>query len=200
MKGKKARIIKRVATIILVLLLAYFVFNAIIIYNYSSNYSEKKSDVAIVLGAGTSNGKLSPIFIERINHAIYLYNNNRVQYIILTGGYGKGQTLADSEVAKSYTLAQGVPDEATYIDTKSQYTIENLEESKRIMDSLNLNSALIVSDPLHMKRSMVMAKNLKMEYNPSPTKTTRYKSFFPKLKSLIYESFFYSIAQLTFQN
>ncbi|WP_052303999.1 YdcF family protein [Cellulophaga algicola] len=73
------------------LLLGYFVLNSVRIYNYSFEYNEHKSDVAIVLGAGTNIGKLSPVFKERINHSILLYNKGIVKKIILTGGFGKGQ-------------------------------------------------------------------------------------------------------------
>jgi len=86
----------------------FFIFNAIKIYVYASNYEVSKSDVAIVLGAGTDNGVLSPIFKERINHAIYLYNNKIVSKIIFTGGTGEGQLSADSEIAKQYAIECGL--------------------------------------------------------------------------------------------
>ena len=173
---------------------------AVRIYQYSFEYSEQKCDVAIVLGAGTSNGKVSPIFKERINHGIYLYKQHLVNKIILTGGRGKGQSQADSEVAKTYAQQQGVPVHDIIIETKSKYTINNLTESKRIMDSLGLKSVLLVSDPLHMKRSVDLAKKLNLNCSASPTQTSMYQSFIPKFKSLMYESFYYCVGELTCKN
>ncbi|WP_165396081.1 YdcF family protein [Flavobacterium sp. J27] len=184
---------------VFIIILSYFIFNGFVIYNYSFNYSEKKSDVAIVLGAGTNSGKLSPIFKERINQSLYLYNKKITKKIILTGGFGINQLKADSEIAKEYLLIHGIPNSAIIIEKKSKYTIENIIESKHIMDSLGLNSALIVSDPLHMKRSMKIAEKLNINCQPSPTKTTMYKSFFPKLFSLTYETFYYTLGKLTGQ-
>lgn len=180
--------------------LCYFIFNGIIIYRYSSKYYEVKSDVAIVLGAGTSNGKLSPVFKERVNHSIYLYGEGIIEKILLTGGYGDGQNQSDSEIAKEYLLNQGIPNEVIIIENKSKYTIENLKESKQIMDSLGLVSALIVSDPLHMKRSIELAKKLNIDCKPSPTKTSMYISFLPRTKSLVYETFFYSLGKIVGKN
>lgn len=184
----------------MMLLLGYFVFNGFKIYNYSFKYSEDKSDAAIVLGAGTNSGQLSQVFKERINHSIYLYDAKVIGVIILTGGYGDAQNLSDSEIAKNYLLTQGIPEESILIEKKSRYTIENLVESKRIMDSLRLNSALIVTDPLHMKRSMGLAEKLGITCKPSPTKTTMYRSILPKAKSLVYETFYYSLGQIAGKN
>lgn len=197
---KITRIISKLLTFFIIGVVCYFLFNAVLIFQYSSHYSETKSDVAIVLGAATYHGELSPVFRERLNHGIYLYQEGIVDYILLTGGVGEGETLADSEVAKSYVMSQDLPEDAILIETSSNYTIENLQEAKHIMDSLSLHSALIVSDPLHMKRSVALAEKLDMHCEPSPTKTSMYKSFFPKLKSLLYETFFYSLGQVAGKN
>ncbi len=95
---------KKAFSLIVAVILSYFLYNSIIIYNYSFEYSEDICDVVIVLGAGTNNGKVSPIFKERINHGIYLYNKGVVSKIIFTGGYGEGQKLSDSKIAKEYAL------------------------------------------------------------------------------------------------
>lgn len=53
---------------------------------------------------------------------------------------------------------------------ESKYTTENLEQSKQIMDSLGLKSALLVSDPLQMKRTIKLAKYYEIDCKSSPTK------------------------------
>tara|TARA_B100000809_G_scaffold250009_1_gene281993 strand:+ start:2650 stop:3252 length:603 start_codon:yes stop_codon:yes gene_type:complete len=191
---------KRLLSVFGLIVGLYFSANLIRIYNFSFQYSETKSDVAIVLGASTKNNEVSPIFKERINHSIYLYESKIVTKIIFTGGYGKGQNISDSELAKKYALKKGIPSKDILIEKKSRFTIENLIQAKIIMDSCNLVSALIVSDPLHMKRSIALAKNQHIECKSSPTKTTMYKSFGPKTKSLFYEALFFSLGQLTGKN
>ena len=185
------KIIKKTLLVVGLFLIGYFLFNAFGIYRYASNYSEQPSDVAIVLGAGTNGGKLSPVFRERINHGITLYRKGVVKQILFTGGFGQGQQLADSEVAKRYALKEGVPENAILIETRSKFTFENMIEAKSIMDSLHLETALIVSDPLHMKRSMTLAAQHHISCQSSPTPTTMYRSFRPKLGSLFYETVFY---------
>lgn len=191
---------KRILSVTFIILSGCFIFNGIKIYRYSFKYSEEISDIGIVLGAGTSGKKISPVFQERINHSVYLYNAKKIKMILLTGGYGEGQGQPDSEIAKKYLILRGVPHEVILTERKSKYTIENLEESKRIMDSLKLRSALVITDPLHMKRSIDLAKKLNINCKPSPTKTTMYRSFLPKAKSLLYETFYYSLGQIAGKN
>ncbi|BDD06766.1 YdcF family protein [Aureibacter tunicatorum] len=174
--------------------------NGVEIYKFSFRYSETKSDAAIVLGAGTTKGKVSPIFKERLNHSMYLLRKKSVNYIILTGGIDKNQKRSDSEIARDYLINNGILDKDILIEKHSKYTIENLIETKAIMDSLNLTSALVISDPLHMKRSIELAKNLKIKCQPSPTPSTMYRSFVPKAKSLIYETIFFSLGEATGHN
>lgn len=194
MKALK-NIILGLAIIFIILL----IFNTFSIYNYSKVYSEKKSDFAIVLGAGTSNGVLSPVFKERINHGIYLFKKGTVDKIIFTGGTGEGQKFSDSKIARVYAIKNGIPSQDIFIEESSRYTHENLVQAKSIIDSLNISSALIVSDPLHMKRSMAIAQSIGMNCESSPTKTSMYKSTLPKFKSLLYETFFYTLGKLTFR-
>ncbi|OJJ16999.1 hypothetical protein BKI52_30240 [marine bacterium AO1-C] len=190
MKLKKKKYI-----ILIGILLGYFFINSIRIYNYSFEYYESKSDAAIVLGAGTKNGKLSPVFRERINHSILLYKKRVVDKIIFTGGFGEGQKQSDSRVAKNYALGNGISEKDILIEEKSRYTVENLKQSKQIMDSLGLTNALIVSDPMHMKRAMNLAKYYEIHCRPSPTKTTMYKSAKVKIRQLLYETFYFSLRE-----
>jgi len=174
--------------------------NGIRIGRYASEYSEKTSDVAIVLGAGTDGKTVSPVFRGRLDHAIDLYRRGKARSILLTGGRAEGQLLSDSEIAGRYLLERGIPPGAILLERVSRYTVENLSESRRIMDSLGLRSALIVSDPLHMKRAMGLAEAMDLECEPSPTPTSAYRSFFPKARSLVYEVFFYSLGQVVGKN
>jgi uncharacterized SAM-binding protein YcdF (DUF218 family) len=166
--------------------------NTIAIARYAKRYDDTRSDVAIVLGAGTSNGKVSDVFAERIRHGVTLYEQGSVAHVIFTGGFGEGQTISDSEAAKNFAIREGLPPDSASIEERSTVTYENLEEAHGLMQTNGWETALVVSDPLHMKRSMLIAKRLGIDARPSPTPTTMYRSWRTKLKLLMYESFFYN--------
>ncbi len=189
-KRDKCKIILASGVIIL-LLIAFAIGIAISIWNYGKVDEKAPADVAIVLGAAISDGEVSPVYRERINHAITLYEEGTVDFIILTGGFGEGSYKSDSQVAKEYALSQDVPEERILIEEKSTITEENLEFSKEVMEENDLETAIIVSDPLHMKRAMLMAEDYNINAISSPTPTSMYKTLKTKIPFLLREEFFY---------
>ena len=169
----------------------YLAFTAYSIVSYGKSDKKTPSDVAIVLGAGTYNGEVSPVYRERINHGIWLYENGYVDFLIFTGGIGEGNDVSDAYAAKQYAISKSVPENVIFIEEFSAITEENLEYAKTIMDENSMNTAIIVSDPLHMKRAMLMAEDYGINACSSPTPTTMYKSLKTKLPFLAREEFFY---------
>jgi len=98
----------------------YVTWMTISIISYSNDRNEVISDAAIVLGAGISHDKPSPVFRERINHAIYLYRQGKVEHLIFTGGLGEGETLAESEVARMYAIENAVLPKKSLLKKRQQ--------------------------------------------------------------------------------
>ena len=170
----------------------YSVMTAASIWQYGKVDEKCRADAAIILGAGAYEGTISPVFKERMNHGIWLYQNNYVKKLILTGGYGKGNSYSDAYAAKLYAESLGIPTVDILLEEQSTITQENISYAKKIMEREKLRSAVIVSDPLHMKRAMRMAKDAGIKAYSSPTPTTRYISLKSKLPFLAREVFFYT--------
>ncbi|MBQ3519266.1 MAG: YdcF family protein [Clostridia bacterium] len=182
---------KKIISVAVCVVILFLTFTAVSIVNYGKNDHKTQADVAIVLGAAASDEGVSPVFRERINHGIWLYENEFVDYLIFTGGMGEGNAKSDALIAKEYALSQGVPADVILIEEKSTITEENLENAKEIMDENGLRTAIIVSDPLHMKRAMLMAKDYGIDGYSSPTPTTMYRSIKAQFPFLVREEFFY---------
>ena len=178
-------------SICLVLCLCITGAAAVGILRYGDRDEKCTCDVAIVLGAGSFNGQISAVYRERINHGIWLLEQEYVEYLIFTGGYGKGSNRSDAAAAMDYALRQGVPKGCSRIEEVSTLTEENLSEAKKLMDREGFRRAIVVSDPLHMKRAMLMAKDRGIEAYSSPTPTTMYRSSKSKLEFLEREVFLY---------
>ncbi|KOP28318.1 protein sanA-like protein [Hapalosiphon sp. MRB220] len=163
------------------------------IYVYSSKTRVSNADAAIVLGAEVWGKKPSPVFRERINHAIALYKHGKVHNIIFTGGVGKNKEIAEAIVGKRYAISKGVKKADILTETASQNTHQNLLYAKKVALPQHLSKFLIVSDPLHLKRAVLMAQDLGMDAYPSATPTTRYRSFQTKFKFLLRETFGYFV-------
>jgi len=187
----RAQLLRKVGLGALVALLALFIGTAISIYAYPFPTAPEHADAAIVLGAAVWGDQPSPVFEERILHAIDLYKAGTIDYIIFTGGQGKGDTLSEAQAGRGYAVAAGVPAHDIMVETLSTVTYENLSNAQRLGHERGISTYLIVSDPLHMKRSLEMAHDLGMNAYPSPTPSTRFRTWRTILPFLLRETYFY---------
>ncbi|MBX3058794.1 MAG: YdcF family protein [Anaerolineae bacterium] len=171
-----AKWIKRLSLMLGVLATAVLTGIALDVYRFSLRDETRPADAAIVLGAAVYGERPSPIFRERINHAIRLYQEGHVQHIIFTGGVGHRDELAEAEVGRNYALARGVPATAVLIEITSTNTQENLANAQIVAAENGLTSFLIVSTPYHMRRALAIADDLGMAAYSSPTRTIRWIS------------------------
>lgn len=187
----KVRALKYSIIFIAAAILIYISVNAVEIWDYSKVDEKQTADVIVVLGAEASGGEVSPVFRERINHAIWLYKNGYADKLIFTGGYGDGEEYSEGYSAQEYAKSQGIPAEDILIEESSAITEENLKNAKQIMGANGFKTAILVSDPLHMKRAMLLARDTGITAYTSPTPTSMYKSLKTKLKFLGRELFYY---------
>jgi len=179
--------LKRLCAGTLAAALLFTLICTIQVTGYAQKDETRPADAAIVLGAAAYGDRPSPIFRERINHAVSLYHQGLVNTLIFTGGRNPNDPLSEAEVARNYALAQGVPAAAILIETTSTNTQENLRNAQEVAVAHNLHTFLIVSTPYHQKRALSLAKDLGLEAYSSPTRTTRWISWFSRGRNCLRE-------------
>lgn len=85
-KRSKIKIVLLCLLIAVASIVIYIGANALSIWSFASKDETRTADCAIVLGAAAYPHAPSPVYKERLNHAIKLYNDGTVSYILLTGG------------------------------------------------------------------------------------------------------------------
>jgi uncharacterized SAM-binding protein YcdF (DUF218 family) len=197
MKIKKYKLKKLILLCLISIFLVTILSVAIAIYIYGNTPKQIKAEAGIVLGAEVWEKEPSPVFRERINHAINLYQKGDIHKIIFTGGVGAGKEFSEAEVGKNYAIKNGVAENNILMEVRSRTTYQNLENAKQVALSvfpkLQSHKFLIVSDPLHLRRAVMMAQDIGLDAYPSPTPTTRYRSFKSQLEFLIRETYFYFV-------
>ena len=188
---KKIKTKYKVLMLLILFLVIYIGKNVFDICAFSAEDQKCRADVAVILGAAAYNGEVSPVYRERINHGITLYEEGYVDRLIVTGGTANQGEESDASAAKKYLLSRGIPEEAVLMEDQSSITQENLENSKAIMEENGYETAIIVSDPLHMKRAMLLAEDAGITAYSSPTPSTRYISLRTKIPFLARETFYY---------
>ena len=187
MKIRIGRVLKVVALVVLVTI----AITAGRIYSFGRTTSDTNADAAVVLGAAVWSNDVSPVFRERINHAIDLYRRGKVRKLIFTGGQGNSNEPTEAAAARSHAMANGIPAQDILIEQKSHTTYENIVYAKQLVEANNLKKVLLVSDPMHMRRAITMAKDIGLDALPSPTTTSRYQGWRTQLMELTRETFYY---------
>lgn len=168
------RLLARIVTGIIALSVLLGWYSAMTVFLFSLRDETRPADAAIVLGAAVWGDRPSPVFRERINHAIQLYHDGIVPTIIFTGGVGNRDELAEAEVGRNYAIARGVDPAHILLETTSTSTLENLRNAQMVAQQNGLETFLIVSTPNHMRRALAVAHDLHMEAYSSPTRSIRW--------------------------
>lgn len=148
--------------------------------------------VAIVLGAAAWGNKPSPVFKERIRHAVHLYQSKTTQKLIFTGGALRADFPSEGEVGARWAIKLGVAPEDTAYESISRDTWHNLKNAHVILQNEQIDSVILVSDYFHLARAGIMARDLNLQVQLSPTPTSKFKSFSAAEKFKLYakESYF----------
>ncbi len=129
-------------------------------------------DAIVVLGAAQYDGKPSPVFEARLEHAVGLFQAGIAASFVVTGGKLPGDRTTESAVARQYAIDHGVPASAIYGEHDAHNTLDSLRSVARLMRQRGQRTAVFVSDPTHMLRVLRIAKDLGIEAFGSPTQTS----------------------------
>lgn len=145
------------------LLLAYPAWLAFRIWQQSRRDELGPADAIVVLGAAQYDGRPSPVFRARLDHALYLYQEGFAPTIVVTGGKQPGDRFTEAEAGRAYLAAQGVPEDAIVMEDQGRTTLQSLTAVARIAVDAEIDTILLVSDPLHSARVKRMAADLGFE-------------------------------------
>lgn len=172
---------------ILPLSMFYFFF---VFYNfltisiiYQFNQPKYNQDFIIVLGSGLIDGKtVPPLLVKRIEKAIQFYNAQshatlNPPKILMSGGKGDDEHIAESVAMKNYALEKGIPETDILIEANSKNTLENMKFSKEIMEQAFGGSnfrALFTTNNFHLFRAGLFAKMADLKADGIGAKTAFY--------------------------
>ena len=142
------------------------------IWQQGATDERRPADAIVVLGAAQYDGRPSPVFEARLEHAVALWKEGIAPYFVVTGGKLAGDRTTEAAVAREYAIAHGVPDAAIFGEDEAHNTLSSLTAVAALMRDRGLESTVIVSDPTHMLRALRMAEDLGLVAWGSPTTTS----------------------------
>jgi len=139
------------------------------IETYASQDQAASADAIGVFGAAEYDGKPSPVYRARLDHALELYHRKIAPLIITLGGAG-GDEYSEGAVGREYLMGQGVPEEAIIAETVSRNTEDSARRIAVIARANGLRKLVIVSDGTHLFRihEICAADGLDVLTSPRP--------------------------------
>ena len=130
---------------------------------------EAPSDAICVFGAAEYDGRPSPVYRARLDHALALYHRGIAPMIITLGG-GGGDQFSEGAVGAQYLMSKGVPEEDIIAETESRNTEESARRIAVIARANGLRRLVIVSDGTHLFRihAICSAEGLDVLTSPRP--------------------------------
>ena len=120
-----------------------------------------KLDYVVVLGAGLIGDKVTPLLASRIEKGIAIYQKHPGSKLIMSGGQGPDEIIAEGQAMANYALEKGVPAEDILIENQSTNTEENLKFSFALMKSGSRFA--LVTNYYHVFRALLLARKLKIK-------------------------------------
>ncbi|HUH62585.1 MAG TPA: YdcF family protein [Terracidiphilus sp.] len=169
---RRRRLVRGTLLLLLALtiaLAAWFRWVYVQIERYATLDQAAPADAIAVFGAAEYDGKPSPVFRARLDHARSLYNRGIAPILITMGGNG-GDQYTEGAVGREYLMGTGVPEDAIIAETHSTSSEESARRIAVIARANRMQRLLIVSDPTHMFRihEICAADGLNVLTSPRP--------------------------------
>lgn len=131
-----------------------------------------KADAIAVFGAAEYDGRPSPVYRARLDHAATLYNRGIAPLIVTLGGDG-GDEFSEGGVGRDYLMTVGIPESAIIAETESRSTAEAARRLAAIARTNRFLRIVVVSDDTHLFRihAMCAANGLNVLTSPRPRVT-----------------------------
>jgi uncharacterized SAM-binding protein YcdF (DUF218 family) len=169
---RAARIALRVGLVVVALGLCYYLVTFFQVWHAARSDDERRSQAVIVLGAAQYNGRPSPDYRARLDHAADLYRRHVAPLVVVTGGRQPGDRFTESSAGADYLHGRGVPDTAIQRESTSHNSFEELAASARFLKPEHITRVVLVSDPFHSLRIQLIADEVGLDAVTSPTRTS----------------------------
>jgi uncharacterized SAM-binding protein YcdF (DUF218 family) len=178
-------------------LISFIIVEAVVASHSKTSADAGGADYLIVLGAGLRGSTPSPTLTSRLDAALDYLDANPETVVVVSGGQGSGEDIAEAEAMSKYLTEHGVHSEKIIEEKLSVSTAENLRFSFSLIDSDASARKItpkiaVLTNEFHIYRTGILAKrdhrDVSLISAPTPIgylKVTYYvREYFGLLKAL----------------
>ena len=152
--------------------LFYFLLSLFQVWNTGRSDDRQPVDAIVVLGAAQYDGRPSPQFQARLDHALKLWKLDLASYIVVTGGKQVGDRFTEAAAARKFFETKGVTDNLIFEENLGKTTYASLLAVSRVASERKIERVLIVSDPFHQLRAKLIAQEVGLDAITSATRSS----------------------------
>ena len=167
--------LRRVATIPLavgVVLAAVVCVNVAQVWMAGRTDDRSAVDAIVVMGAAQYDGRPTPQFQARLDHALELWLDGVAPIIVTTGGNQPGDRFTEGGSGAKYLNERGVDSSSLVIEEAGSTTRRSLVGVADLLFERGAEHVVIVTEPFHALRSQLIAQDLGLHVTLSSTQTS----------------------------
>jgi uncharacterized SAM-binding protein YcdF (DUF218 family) len=192
----RSRWIIRLLLVAAIVVAAYLIFISSRIAAESSKQDLHPADAIVVFGAAQYDGRPSPVFRARLDHAFELFQRGLAPAVLTTGGPASDPSYSEGGVGHDYLVHRGIPDSSVIAETQGSDTAKSAERLAVIMRANHMRSCIAVSDAYHVFRIRNLLEHEGIRVYVSPRPDSRPHSVLQRAIALLRESTSYMLWKL----
>lgn len=168
-------VLRRVATIVLatgVVLAVVAGVNVAQVWMAGRTDDRRAVDAIVVMGAAQYDGRPTPQFQARLDHALELWMDGVAPIIVTTGGNQPGDRFTEGGSGAKYLNERGVDSSSLVIEEAGSTTRRSLVGVAGLLFERGAEHVVIVTEPFHALRSQLIAQDLGLHVSLSSTQTS----------------------------
>lgn len=178
---------------VLLALACYVAVIYLVIVRQSNRIETRAAGAIVVFGAAQYDGRPSPVYKARLDHAAQLYHRGLAPIVITTGGSGEDPRFSEGVVGREYLKTLGIPDSQLIAETQSPDTAESARRVSTIMRVNGMHDCLAVSDAYHLFRVKHMLAREGVTAYASPRPNSKPQTFWKRQEAVFHEIASYTV-------
>ena len=159
----------------------------------SEAQQEQPADAIVVFGAAQYDGRPSPVFRARLDHAFDLFQHGVAPVVITTGGAGEDPHYSEGEVGHDYLMKRGIPEAKLIAETQGSDTAQSAQRVGVIMRTNRMHTCVAVSDGYHVFRTRKLLEHEGIRVYVAPRAGSRPRSGWQRAMTVLKEALSYMV-------
>lgn len=190
---QRARWSLRLLLLIVAVFLLWLTETCVGIVRESEAQQEHPADAIVVFGAAQYDGRPSPVFRARLDHAFDLFQHGVAPVVITTGGAGEDPHYSEGEVGHDYLMKRGIPEAKLIAETQGSDTAQSAQRVGVIMRTNRMRTCIAVSDGYHVFRTRKLLEHEGIRVYVAPRAGSRPHSGWQRAMSVLKEALSYMV-------